>query len=71
MSFSDLGLIFAYLLKSFCLKTLFIFPTISKNPIFFFKNKSTKISLEAFIIIGVEGPSFEHFLINLIDGKNL
>jgi len=41
-------------LKSLSLKILFMVFTMSKKPIFPFKNKSTSISLDALSIIGVE-----------------
>ena len=71
MSFIDFGFLLAFFLKSLCLKILFIFLTISKNPIFPFKNKSTKTSLAAFIIIGVDDPDEKHLSSSLIEGKVL
>jgi hypothetical protein len=71
MSFNEPGFLLAYFLKSLPLKILFIVLTISKNPIFSFKNKSTNTSFAALIIIGVEKPNVKHLLINLIDGKSL
>ena len=71
MSFIDFGFLLAFFLKSLCLKILFILLTISKNPILPFKNKSTKTSLAAFIIIGVDGPDEKHLSSSLMEGKVL
>ena len=71
MSFIESGFLLAFFLKSLCFKILFIILTISKNSIFPFKNKSTKTSLAAFIIIGVENPNVKHLLSSLMDGKIL
>ena len=71
ISFIEPGFLLAYFLKSFTFKILFIIFTISKNPIFPFKNKSSNTSLAAFIIIGVECPSEKHLLTSLIEGKVL
>ena len=70
MSFIDFGFLLAFFLKSLCLKILFILLTISKNPILPFKNKSTKTSLAAFIIIGVDGPDEKHLSSSLMEGKD-
>ena len=43
----------------------------SKNPIFPFKNKSTKTSLAAFTIIGVDSPNVKHLLRILREGNIL
>ena len=51
---TDFGFFLAYFLKSLSLKILFMVLTMSKKPIFPFKNKPTNISLEALIMIGVE-----------------
>ena len=67
--FTEFGFLLAYLLKSLSLKILFNFLTISKKPIFPFKNKLTNTSLDALTIIGAETPEFKHLLINLIEGK--
>ena len=71
MSFIESGFLLAFFLKSLCFKILFIILTISKNLIFPFKNKSTKTSLAAFIIICVESPNEKHLLTSLIEGKAL
>ena len=71
MSFIEFGFLLAFFLKSLCFKILFIILTISKNSIFPFKNKSTRTSLAAFIIIGVESPNVKHLLTSLIEGKVL
>ena len=68
-SFTDLGFLLAYLLKSLSLNILLMVATISKKPIFSFKNKPTRTSFDAFTIIGAEYPEFKHLLINFIDGK--
>ena len=71
MSFIDFGFLLAFFLKSLSLKILFILLTISKNPILPFKNRSTKVSLAAFIIIGVDDPDEKHLSRSLMEGKNL
>ncbi len=60
ITFIELGFLLAYFLKSLPLKILFITLTMSKNPIFPFKNKSTHPSWAALIIMGVEGPSVKN-----------
>ena len=69
ISFIDVGFLLAYLLKSLSFKILFIILTISKNPIFPFKNEWTRTSLAAFTIIGVENPNVKHLLISFTAGK--
>ena len=56
MSFIDFGFRFAFFLNSLCFIILFIFFTISRNLISPFKNKSTRTSLAAFMIMGVDKP---------------
>ena len=54
ISLTVFALFLAYFLKSLSLKILFIVLTISKKPIFPFRNKSTNTSFEPLMIIGVE-----------------
>ena len=71
MSLTDLLFLLAYFLKSLSSKILFIVFTISKKPILPFRNKSTRTSFAAFIIIGVESPNLKDLSISLIEGKIL
>ena len=51
------------------LKISLILETISKKPIFLFKNIFTSTSLAALTIVGVKTPNVKHLLINFIDGN--